>query len=50
MMLGEAAMCLAGDELPGRGGVLTPATAMGAKLVARLRAAGMTLIAKRETA
>jgi short subunit dehydrogenase-like uncharacterized protein len=42
MMLGEAAMSLAGDELPARGGVLTPATAMGTRLVERLRGAGMT--------
>jgi short subunit dehydrogenase-like uncharacterized protein len=41
-MLGESALCLAFDELPPRGGVLTPATAMGMKLVERLRAAGMT--------
>lgn len=42
-MLGEAAMCLALDprseQFPG--GVLTPATAMGMKLVDRLRRAGM---------
>jgi short subunit dehydrogenase-like uncharacterized protein len=47
LMLGEAAMCLAGDELPARTGVLTPATAMGARLVERLRAAGMTLSVQR---
>jgi short subunit dehydrogenase-like uncharacterized protein len=41
-MLGESALCLAFDDLPPRGGVLTPATAMGMKLVERLRAAGMT--------
>jgi short subunit dehydrogenase-like uncharacterized protein len=42
-MLGESAMCLARDEktLPKRAGVLTPATAMGTRLVERLRAAGM---------
>lgn len=42
-MLGESAMCLALDpRAPGfEGGVLTPATAMGMRLVARLRAAGM---------
>jgi short subunit dehydrogenase-like uncharacterized protein len=42
-MLGEAAMCLAHDEaeLPKAAGVLTPATAMGMRLVSRLRAAGM---------
>jgi short subunit dehydrogenase-like uncharacterized protein len=47
VMLGEAAMCLARDELPDRGGVLTPATAMGMRLVERLRAAGMTLSVQR---
>jgi short subunit dehydrogenase-like uncharacterized protein len=47
-MLGEAAMCLAHDELPDRGGVLTPATAMGTRLIDRLRAAGMTLTVTRE--
>ncbi len=48
VMLGEAAVCLARDELPARGGVLTPATAMGTRLIARLRAAGMTLTVSRE--
>ena len=43
VMFGEAALCLALDELPGGGGVLTPATAMGSALVERLRAAGQTL-------
>jgi len=44
-MLGESALCLAldGDRLPGGGGVLTPATAMGDTLAERLRAAGQTL-------
>lgn len=41
-MLGEAALCLARDELPKRGGILTPATAMGFTLIERLRAVGMT--------
>jgi short subunit dehydrogenase-like uncharacterized protein len=43
-MLGESAMCLAQDDasLPARSGVLTPASAMGMRLVERLRAAGMT--------
>lgn len=43
-MLGESALCLAldGDRLPSRGGDLTPASAMGAVLTERLRAAGMT--------
>jgi short subunit dehydrogenase-like uncharacterized protein len=43
VMMGESALCLALDPLPERSGVLTPASAMGAALVARLRAAGMTL-------
>jgi short subunit dehydrogenase-like uncharacterized protein len=50
MMLGEAAMSLARDDLPARGGVLTPATAMGVQLVSRLRAAGMKLDVARDTA
>lgn len=41
-MLSESALCLAKDELESRGGVLTPASAMGTKLLERLRAAGMT--------
>lgn len=47
-MLGESALCLAldGASLPERAGVLTPSTAMGDALVARLRAAGMTLDAE----
>lgn len=49
MMLGEAVMSLARDELPARAGVLTPATAMGMQLVARLRAVGMTLNIARDT-
>ncbi len=42
IMLGEAALSLAldGDRLPGRSGVLTPATAMGDVLVERLRTHG----------
>ena len=42
-MLAESAMCLArdADALPKRAGVLTPASAMGDRLLARLRAAGM---------
>ena len=45
VMLGETALCLAldRDHLPDRAGVLTPATAMGAALTARLRSAGHTL-------
>jgi short subunit dehydrogenase-like uncharacterized protein len=41
-MLSEAALCLAKDGLAVGGGVLTPASCMGMRLVDRLRAAGMT--------
>jgi short subunit dehydrogenase-like uncharacterized protein len=42
-MLAESALCLAldGDELTSPGGVLTPAAAMAAPLLERLRRAGM---------
>jgi short subunit dehydrogenase-like uncharacterized protein len=42
VMLGESALCLALDEekLPGRAGVLTPASGIGRALADRLRAAG----------
>ncbi|WP_040161470.1 saccharopine dehydrogenase family protein [Nigerium massiliense] len=40
IMIGQAALALAQDELPGEGGVLTPATALGGLLVERLRAHG----------
>jgi short subunit dehydrogenase-like uncharacterized protein len=40
-MLGESALCLAHDELPARSGQLTPAVAMGEKLIERLNAAGI---------
>jgi short subunit dehydrogenase-like uncharacterized protein len=48
-MFGESALCLAlnRDRLPGRAGVLTPATAMGPVLAERLRSAGLTLQAAR---
>jgi len=51
VMLGETALCLAldRDHLPDRSGVLTPATAMGAPLVARLRSAGHTLAVRQIT-
>jgi short subunit dehydrogenase-like uncharacterized protein len=42
VMLAESALCLARDPHDGPGGVLTPASAMGAALLARLRAAGLT--------
>ena len=49
VMFGESALCLAldRDRLPGRAGVLTPATAMGPALATRLRSAGLTLAAQR---
>jgi short subunit dehydrogenase-like uncharacterized protein len=49
VMLGESALCLAldRDRMPDRSGVLTPATAMGAALAGRLRAAGQTFEARR---
>ena len=51
VMLGESALCLAldRDQLPGRTGVLTPATAMGATLARRLQSAGHTLTTQRIT-
>jgi short subunit dehydrogenase-like uncharacterized protein len=50
VMFGESALCLAldRDQLPGRAGVLTPATAMGPVLAGRLRSAGLTLTAQRQ--
>jgi short subunit dehydrogenase-like uncharacterized protein len=49
VMLAESALCLAldGDRRPGRAGVLTPATAMGAALADRLKSAGQTLSVQR---
>jgi short subunit dehydrogenase-like uncharacterized protein len=45
VMLSESALCLAleGAELGTPGGILTPATAMGSRLIERLRKAGLTL-------
>lgn len=40
-MLAESALCLAFDELPHQGGVITPAQAMGNALMTRLQAAGI---------
>ncbi len=40
-MLAESALCLAFDDLPSRGGQLTPAVAMGDALLSRLQAAGI---------
>jgi short subunit dehydrogenase-like uncharacterized protein len=48
VMIGESALCLALDDVPAAGGVLTPATAMGAQLAERLRRAGMELSVTRE--
>ena len=44
VMLGEAGLCLAGDQskLPDAAGVLTPATGIGETLIDALRAAGHT--------
>lgn len=44
VMLSESALCLARDPLATPGGVLTPASAMGGALLARLRSAGMTWV------
>ena len=41
-LLGEAARCLAEDELTSGGGVMTPASAMGMSLVERLVTVGVT--------
>jgi short subunit dehydrogenase-like uncharacterized protein len=41
-MIGQCALSLALDPLPAKGGVLTPAAAMGGALVERLRGVGMT--------
>lgn len=43
VMLGQAGLCLAFDDLPEAGGISTPAAAMGAPLAARLREAGITI-------
>lgn len=49
VMLAEAALCLALDEPASGGGVLTPAVAMGDRLVDRLRRAGMRFDAEDAT-
>ena len=47
-MLGQAALSLATDaDLPDRAGVLTPMTAMGEALAARLRSHGFTVSTER---
>lgn len=43
VMLGESGLSLAYDDLPAGGGVLTPATALGDRLIDRLRAQGFTI-------
>lgn len=43
VMLSESALCLALDDLPAKGGVLTPASSMGMTLVERLRASGFRM-------
>jgi short subunit dehydrogenase-like uncharacterized protein len=47
-MLGEAAVCLAldGESISRAGGILTPGSCMGMRLIERLRAAGMTFEAE----
>ncbi|MFI5781705.1 saccharopine dehydrogenase family protein [Nocardia sp. NPDC051570] len=47
VMLGEAGLSLAFDELPELAGILTPASAMGDALTERLRATGMTVKVER---
>ena len=47
VMLGESALALAFDEVPLRGGVLTPMVALDGLLVERLRAHGFTIETER---
>jgi short subunit dehydrogenase-like uncharacterized protein len=47
VMLGESALCLGTDDLTSPGGVLTPAVAMGDRLVERLRARGFEVSVRR---
>lgn len=47
IMLGQSALCLAQDDLTSEGGVLTPAVAMAAPLIERLRAHGFTIETRR---
>jgi short subunit dehydrogenase-like uncharacterized protein len=52
VMLGESALALVLDRdalPPSEGGVLTPATAIGDALVARLRAAGLEITARKQS-
>ncbi|MET9212168.1 MULTISPECIES: saccharopine dehydrogenase family protein [unclassified Nocardia] len=48
VLLGQAGLSLAFDELPPRAGILTPASAMGEALTERLRGAGMTIEVARQ--
>ncbi|MFF2085104.1 saccharopine dehydrogenase family protein [Nocardia sp. NPDC058176] len=48
VLLGQSGLSLAFDELPQLAGILTPATAMGEALTARLRDAGMTIEVTRQ--
>ena len=51
IMLGQAILCLAGDDgIPRRAGVCTPSTAMGDRLVERLREHGFTFDVERAPA
>ncbi len=47
VMLGQAVLALALDDLPSAAGVLTPATGIGSGLADRLRTAGFTLSVER---
>jgi short subunit dehydrogenase-like uncharacterized protein len=47
VMLSQASLCLAVDDLPPGGGVLTPAVALGNALTDRLRARGFTFDVRR---
>ena len=47
VMLGQSALCLGTDALSSPGGVLTPAVAMGQRLVERLRGRGFELSVRR---
>ncbi|QSQ18945.1 saccharopine dehydrogenase NADP-binding domain-containing protein [Pyxidicoccus parkwayensis] len=49
-MLSEAALCLAFDANPTQGGVLTPSSSMGMRLVERLRKVGMTFEVQEQAA
>ena len=48
VMLSQAALCLASEQLPPGGGVLTPATAMNGALTTRLRQHGFTFDVRKE--